>query len=100
MPPQSGFVWSEASGQCKNYRRHAEHCPHRLPDRLRQITAAERANKENKISATAESELSQSAGIPHSREAADSSLTDVTALFVSHRCAARRPATATGNVSG
>ncbi len=65
-------VWSEASGLYKNYKRHAEHCPHCSPDRLRQITAAERADKENRLSATAETESSQFAATPHSREAVDS----------------------------
>ena len=64
-------VWSEASGLYKNYKRHAEHCPHCSPDRLRQITAAERSDKENRLTATAESESSQFAVTSHSREAVD-----------------------------
>ena len=74
-------MWSEASGLYKNSKRHAAHCPHCSPDRLRQITAAERANKENRISATAETESSQFADTPHSRAAVDGELTDVFALF-------------------
>ena len=59
-------VWSEASGLYKNYKRHAEHCTHCSPDRLRQIAREERANKENRLSAVAESESSQFTVAPHS----------------------------------
>ena len=64
-------VWSEASGLYKNYKRHAEHCVHCSPDRLRQIAAAERSDKENRLSTTAESESSQIAVTSHSHKAAD-----------------------------
>ena len=52
----------------KNYKRHAEHCPHCSPGRLRQIAAAERADKENRLSATAETESSQNADTPPPRQ--------------------------------
>ena len=52
-------VWSEASDLYKNYKRHAEHCPHCSPHRLRQIHAEERADKENRLTSTAEEESSQ-----------------------------------------
>ena len=65
-------VWSEASGMYKNYKRHAEHCPHCSPGRLRQIAAAERADKENRLSATAETESSQNADTPPPRHVVDS----------------------------
>ena len=65
-------VFSQASGLHKNYKRHAVHCRHCSPDRLRQITAEERSDKENRLSTTAESESSQSAVTPHSFDAADS----------------------------
>ena len=64
-------VWSEASGWYKNYKRHAEKCPHCSPDRLRQITAADESDKENRISTTAESESSQSAVTRNSSAAVD-----------------------------
>ena len=57
-------VWSEASGLYKNYKRHAEHCTHCSPDRLRQIMREERADKENRLTSTAETESSQSALTP------------------------------------
>lgn len=52
-------VWSNASGTYKNFKRHAEHCVHCSPDRLRQITREERADKKNRLSARAEIESSQ-----------------------------------------
>ena len=64
-------VWSEASGLYKNYKRHAEQCPHCSPDRIRQIAAAERADKENRLSATADTESSQYAATPRSHAAVD-----------------------------
>ena len=62
-------VWSEASGWYKSYARHAKHCEHCSPDRLREINAAVKLDKENRISTTAEQESSQSAVTPDLSEA-------------------------------
>ena len=51
--------WSKASGLYKNYKRHLQRFAHCSPDRLREIVAAEQADKENRLSATAESEAGQ-----------------------------------------
>ena len=56
----------------KNYKRHAASCTHCSPDRLRQIVAAERADKENRLTATADTESSQSAVTPDARAAVTS----------------------------
>ena len=53
----------------KNYKRHAEHCTHCSPDRLREIVASERADKENRLTTTAETESSQSALTPDAHAA-------------------------------
>ena len=74
----------------KNYKRHAEHCPHCSPDRIRQIAAAERADKENRLSATAETEPSQYAGTPPSHAAVDMRLTHVFDLILVIHCAHQR----------
>ena len=65
-------VWSEASCLYKNYKRHTQRCGYCSPERLRQITAAERADKENRLSTAVESESSQSAVTPASNSAVDS----------------------------
>ena len=84
-------VFSQASGSYKNYKRHAKRCPHCSPDRLREITAAEQSDKENRIFTTAETESSQSAVTPDSSEALDESLTHVFAVSPSHYCSRQRP---------
>ena len=81
---------STASGLYNNYKRHAASCVHCSPDRLRQIVRTERADKENRLSHTAETESSQFAVTPQPREAVDSRLTCVFCLSVSHRCAHQR----------
>ena len=72
-PPPSGFVCGLGALACtKNYKRHAASCTHCSPDRLRQIVAAERADKENRLTATADTESSQSAVTPDARAAVTS----------------------------
>ena len=49
---------SGAAGLYKNYKRHAAHCVYCSPDRIREIAAAERSNKENRLTGTAKTESS------------------------------------------
>ena len=42
----------QASGCYKNYKRHANHCEFCSPERLREITAVEQSDKENRIFTT------------------------------------------------
>ena len=56
--------WPEASGAYSSYKRHAKCCTHCSPDRLREIVASERADTENRLTTTAETESSQSAPTP------------------------------------
>ena len=54
-------LFSGTSGVYKNYKRHAESCTYCSRELLRQIVRKERADKENRLTSTAETESSQSA---------------------------------------
>ena len=97
-PTTSLCVWSEALGLYKSYKRQAKHCVYCSPDRMREIAAAERADKENRLSSTAESNSSQDPPSPHSLATVDISLICATDLCLVSHCAYQRSSRAVGKL--
>lgn len=89
-PTRWHCVWSQTSGLYKNYKRHAESCIHCSPELLRQIVRKERADKENRLTSTAETESSQFAATPDQRSGVDMGDTDAFVLFLSYRSLPQR----------